>query len=139
MLFSPIQHQKMAGLLHKKSVEATDPEARKRLIAFAEVHRKPAQSAAKKAKPAESEPPVADDGPTRKAVRPRGMEYSVPDDLPYIMMDGPNSFGTLESLEQYLAELQAMPDFVLKESMIDQTEWFIARKKKFEAERKTKE
>jgi hypothetical protein len=102
--------------------------------------RRAAQTRAKKANPAQSEPPVADDGPTRKTVRPRGMEYSVPkEDLPYIMMDGPNTFGTLESLEQYLAELQAMPDFNPKEELVDQTKWFIDRKKKFDAEMKKQE
>ena len=46
--------------------------------------------------------------------RRRGMEYSVTDRLPYIMMDGPSPFDTMESLEQSLAELQAMPDVILK-------------------------
>jgi hypothetical protein len=44
--------------------------------------------------------------------------------------DDPSPLATLEMLEQHLADLQAMPDFVLKESMIDQTAWYIAQKKK---------
>ena len=66
------------------------------------------------------------------------MEYSVASNLPFIMMDGPNPFRTLESLEQYLAELQAMPDFDPKALLVEQTKWFIARKTKLEAERKTR-
>jgi hypothetical protein len=50
MLFSASQHLKMASLLHDKATAATDANARKRLVEFAEVHRKLAQSAARKAK-----------------------------------------------------------------------------------------
>jgi hypothetical protein len=47
---------------------ATDPKAKKRLIEFAKVHRKLAQSAAKKAKTVESEPPLADDATYQRAL-----------------------------------------------------------------------
>jgi hypothetical protein len=67
------------------------------------------------------------------------MEYSVKSDLPFIMMDGPNPYGTLESLERYLAELQAMPDFDPKALLVEQTNWFIARQERLEAERKSQE
>jgi hypothetical protein len=33
------------------------------------------------------------------------MEFSVANDLPFIMLDDPDPFSSLESLEQHLAEL----------------------------------
>jgi len=228
MKFTPIQHQKMAGLLHKKSVEATDPEARKRLIAFAEVHRKLAQSAAKKAKLTEPEPAVADDATYKRAlplfkagaadfangamdvkekirglirylssagmspeairemkpylvrfiedvqsgkeslagiplplhvgdagaepanvppaagrreagsVTLHGMEYSVSKDLPYKMLDDPDPFDTVENLERHLVELEAMPDFLLKDGQVETLKTIIATKKRIRAEVKPK-
>ncbi len=68
MRFSSSQHLKMASLLHDKATAAIDPDARKRLIEFAEVHRKLARSAAIRAKGDEPEPAVAN-GPTMKAMR----------------------------------------------------------------------
>jgi hypothetical protein len=65
------------------------------------------------------------------------MEYLVKDDLPYIMMDDPNPFRPLDTLEQYLADLQAMPDFILKKETIGRVKELIAQKKRLEAERKT--
>jgi hypothetical protein len=67
------------------------------------------------------------------------MEYSVPNDLPYKMMDGPNPYDTVENLERYLAELRAMPDFKFKQETIGETEELIALRKKLEAESKTQE
>ena len=46
------------------------------------------------------------------SVTPHGMEYSVPKDLPYKMLDDPDPFDTVENLERRLAELEAMPDFL---------------------------
>jgi hypothetical protein len=72
------------------------------------------------------------------SIRPRGMEYSVPKDLPDIMMDGPSPFDTVESLEQSLAELQAMPDFKFKKETVARLKRFIALRKRLEARLKTK-
>jgi hypothetical protein len=86
--------------------------------------------------------PVGDDAASEPEDVPSASEqrrYSVKSDLPFIMMGGPNPYGTLESLEQYLAELQAMPDFDPKALLVEQTNWFIARKERLEAERKTQE
>jgi hypothetical protein len=66
------------------------------------------------------------------------MEYLVKDDLPYIMMDDPNPFRPLDTLEQYLADLQAMPDFILKKETIGRVKELIAQKKRLEADRKMK-
>jgi hypothetical protein len=53
MLFSPQQHMKMAGLLHKKAKAEADPKVQKRLSQFANVHRTLARkSSEKKPKPA---------------------------------------------------------------------------------------
>jgi hypothetical protein len=67
------------------------------------------------------------------------MEFSVARKLPFKMMDGLNPSDSVETLEQHLAELQAMPDFNPKEELVDQTKWFIDRKKKFDAEMKKQE
>ncbi len=62
------------------------------------------------------------------------MEYSVPDDLPYIMMDDPDPFSSLENLERRLAELQARPDYVLKNRDIKMLQRIIGIRKAVEAE-----
>jgi hypothetical protein len=67
------------------------------------------------------------------------MEYSVKSDLPYVMMDGPGPFDTVEMLEQHLAGLQAMPDFVLKAEKIEMVQQMIAQSKRLEAGEKTQE
>lgn len=51
---------KMAALMHGKSEKATKPENRKKLAELADAHRKIAQTRAKKANPAPSEPAVTD-------------------------------------------------------------------------------
>jgi hypothetical protein len=66
------------------------------------------------------------------------MEYSVPSNLPYIMMDGPSPFDTVESLERSLAELQAMPDFKNKKESVARVKGFIALRRRLEAQEKTK-
>jgi hypothetical protein len=62
----------------------------------------------------------------------------VPKDLPHIMMDGPSPFDTMESLEQSLAEIQAMPDFKFKKETVERVKGFIALRKRLEAQEKTK-
>lgn len=62
----------------------------------------------------------------------------MPSNLPYIMMDGPSPFDTVESSEQSLAELQAMPDFMFKKETIGRVKGLIALRKRLEAERETK-
>jgi hypothetical protein len=64
----------------------------------------------------------------------RGMKYSVPDDLPYIMMDDPDPFSSLESLERRLVELQAMPDYVSKNRNVKMLQRIIGIRKAVEAE-----
>jgi hypothetical protein len=85
----------------------------------------------------EDVPPAAGQRGTG-SVPPAGMEYSVPKDLPDIMMDGPSPFDTVESLERSLAELQAMPDFKSKKEEVERVKRFIVLRKRLEAERKTK-
>jgi hypothetical protein len=67
------------------------------------------------------------------------MEYSVPNDLPYKMMDDPNPYDTVENLERHLAGVRAMPDFKFKKETIAEVEQLIALRKKLEAESKTQE
>jgi hypothetical protein len=62
------------------------------------------------------------------------MEYSVKNELPYILLDDPPMFGPLDSLEKYLADVQAMPNFVLKASTIKQAKWYIAQLKRTPSE-----
>jgi hypothetical protein len=62
-----------------------------------------------------------------------GMEYSVPNSLPYILMEDPDPFDTLENLERHLAELQAMPAYQNKASHIDRLKGVIAISKRHEA------
>ena len=64
------------------------------------------------------------------------MEFSVARNLPFKMMDGPNPSDSVETLEQHLAELQAMPDFVLKAEKIEFVQQMIAQSKN--AQEKTK-
>jgi hypothetical protein len=66
------------------------------------------------------------------------MVNSVPKDLPDIMMDGPSPFDTVETLEQSLAELQAMPDFEFKKEEIERVKRFIVLRKRLQAQEKTK-
>jgi hypothetical protein len=66
------------------------------------------------------------------------MECSVANDLPFKMMDDPSPLATLEELEQHLAELQAMPDFVLKAQHIEYAKQLIAQEKRFQAQEKKK-
>jgi hypothetical protein len=61
----------------------------------------------------------------------------VPNDLPYKLLDDPDPFDTLENLERRLAELQAMPNYVLKDMDVDMLERIIATKKRIRAEAKT--
>jgi len=64
------------------------------------------------------------------------MENSVPNDLPFKMIDDPSPLATLEELEQHLAELQAMPDFVLKAQYVQYAKKLIAQEKRLEAQEK---
>ena len=43
--------------------------------------------------------------------------------LPYILIDGPSPFDSLETWERFLAEVQAMPDFVTKQMEIRSAKW----------------
>jgi hypothetical protein len=72
------------------------------------------------------------------SVTPPGMEYSVPKDLPYKMLDDPDPFDTVENLERRLAELEAMPDFLLKDKHVNMLKRIIATSKRIEAEAKAK-
>jgi hypothetical protein len=66
------------------------------------------------------------------------MECSVANDLPFKMIDDPSPLATLEELEQHLADLQAMPDFVLKAKYVQYAKKLIAQEKRFQAQEKTK-
>jgi hypothetical protein len=68
----------------------------------------------------------------------RGMEYSVPNSLPYILTEDPDPFDTVENLERHLAELQAMPAYQNKASHIIRLKGVMAIKKRHGAERKAK-
>jgi hypothetical protein len=48
--------------------------------------------------------------------------------LPLMMLDDPGPFETLETWEQFLAEVEAMPDFHGKAGTIDNAKWLIAQK-----------
>jgi hypothetical protein len=52
--------------------------------------------------------------------------------LPIILMDDPNPFDTMESLERYLADLQAMPNFIGKDQAVKFTKTTIAMKKRMD-------
>jgi hypothetical protein len=67
------------------------------------------------------------------------MEFSVARKLPFKMMDGLNPSDSVETLEQHLAELQAMPDFKFKKEEIERVKRFIVLGKRFAAQQKTKE
>jgi hypothetical protein len=45
------------------------------------------------------------------------------------MLDDPGLFEKLEIWEQFLAEVEAMPDFLLKESVLEHARWVIAQRK----------
>jgi hypothetical protein len=66
------------------------------------------------------------------------MEYSVKSDLPYKLMDDPDPFDTVENLERHLVELEAMPDFLLKDRHVETLKTIIATKKRIRAEVKAK-
>jgi hypothetical protein len=55
--------------------------------------------------------------------------------LPYILIDGPSPFDSLETWERFLAEVQAMPDFVTKQMEIRSAKWMIASIKRWEKKR----
>jgi hypothetical protein len=55
--------------------------------------------------------------------------------LPYILIDGPSPFGSLEIWERFLAEVQAMPDFLTKQMEIRSAKWMIASIKRWEKKR----
>jgi hypothetical protein len=54
---------------------------------------------------------------------------SVTANLRFVMLDDPGPFETLGIWEQFLAEVEAMPDFHGKASTIDNAKWLIAQKK----------
>jgi hypothetical protein len=85
----------------------------------------------------ENVPPVAGQRGAGSA-RPRGMEYSVPKNLPYILMEDPAPFDTLENLEQHLADLQAMPDYQNKAGHVSRLKGVIEIAKRHEAGAKAK-
>ena len=55
--------------------------------------------------------------------------HSVTANLRFVMLDDPGPFESLEAWEQFLAEVEAMPDFLLKESVVEHAIWVIAQKK----------
>jgi len=55
--------------------------------------------------------------------------HSVTANLRLVMLDDPGPFDTLETWEQFLAEVQAMPDFLLKDSVMENAKWVISQKK----------
>jgi hypothetical protein len=109
MLFSSSQHQKMAAILDEKAKAQRDPDIQKKQMELANVFWTLARRAEQKKSKLANKIVVAMDRVPDADVDGREMEYSVPKDLPYIMMDGPSPFDTVESLERSLAELQAMP------------------------------
>lgn len=56
-------------------------------------------------------------------------KFSRTTNLPLVMLDDPGPFETLERWEQFLAEVEAMPDFQGKASTINNAKWLIAQKK----------
>ncbi len=64
----------------------------------------------------------AEDGSKKKG-------HSVTANLRFVMLDDPGPFESLEIWEQFLAEVEAMPDFLLKESVVEHARWVIAQKK----------
>lgn len=48
--------------------------------------------------------------------------------LPVVMLDDPGPFESLETWEQFSAEVEAMPDFQGKQAHIDNAKWLIAQK-----------
>jgi hypothetical protein len=55
--------------------------------------------------------------------------HSVTANLRFVMLDDPGPFENLETWEQFLAEVEAMPDFHGKASTIDNAKCLIAQKK----------
>ena len=55
--------------------------------------------------------------------------------LPYILIDGPSPFDSLQIWERFLAEVQAMPDFLTKQMEIRSAKWMIASIKRWEKKR----
>jgi hypothetical protein len=56
-------------------------------------------------------------------------------DLPYVLMEDPDPFDTLENLERHLAELQAQPAYQNKASHVRRLKGVIEIKKRNAAER----
>ena len=48
--------------------------------------------------------------------------------LPLVMIDEPGPYEGLETWEQFLAEVEAMPDFLLKGSVVESAKWLIAKR-----------
>ena len=68
-------------------------------------------------------------GPDAGAEGDSKGRYSVTANQRLVMLDDPGPFDTLETWEQFLAEVEAMPDFHGKASTIDNAKCLIAQKK----------
>jgi hypothetical protein len=66
----------------------------------------------------------------------RVTEFSVASNLPYILMEDPDPFDTVENLARRLAELRAMPDYQNKANHIGRLKGVIAIKKRHAAKAK---
>jgi hypothetical protein len=56
-------------------------------------------------------------------------KYSMTSNLPMILIDEPGPYEPLQIWEQFLAEVEAMPDFRLKDRVVQNAKWLIAQKK----------
>ena len=61
--------------------------------------------------------------PVQRVAAKRGVQWAN-----LRLLDDPGPFETLEIREQFLAEVEAMPDFHGKASTIDKAKWLIAQK-----------
>jgi hypothetical protein len=61
------------------------------------------------------------------------MEFSVANDLPFIMLDDPDPFSSLESLKQPWPNLRAMPDYMFKQQDVDMLQRIIGIREAVEA------
>jgi len=103
MRFTPEQHLKAAALMSQKAKETSDPERKKRREELANAHRLLAR---KRHSMDNKQLPI---GP---------------------MLDDPNPFGTLESLERHLTEVQSLPPSLARNGAIRQVRQYIAAKKR---------
>jgi hypothetical protein len=105
MKHSSQQHMKMAALLDEKAKAQPDPKIAKKQTDLANVFRMLARRATAQ------------------------ENHSSTNNLPVVMLDEPGMFEPLDIWEQFLAEVKAMADSVLKTQAILHAEYMIALKK----------